>query len=127
MAIDPTTFEYRDSRWQDLYDYLRSKGYEVYSPGQKEGDCLSPYLVVKYSGSAKAQQISSRQDLYDIMLYVPKTQYSKLESLVQKVIADMKEIEPLFLPYDNQQDPSYFDDSVKAHFVTVVYMNYKKN
>ena len=47
MAIDPTTFEYRDSRWQDLYDYLRSKGYEVYSPGQKDGDCLSPYLVVK--------------------------------------------------------------------------------
>lgn len=127
MAIDTSAFEYEDSRWQDLYKFLQRKGYDVYHPGQKEGECLSPYVVLKYSGAVKTQQISSRQDLYDVMVYVPKTQYSKLETLVQSIITDMKELEPLFLPYGNQQDPSYYDDSVKAHFVTVVYMNYKKN
>lgn len=125
--IDTATFKYEDSRWQDLYLFLTSKGYDVYTPGQKEGECLSKYIVVKYAGSVKADMISSRRDLYDLILYVPKVNYSQLESFVQQVISDMKEIEPLFMPYDNQQDTSYFDDSVKAHFVSIVYMNYKKN
>ena len=125
--IDTATFKYEDSRWQDLYLFLTSKGYDAYTPGQKEGECLSKYIVVKYAGSVKADMISSRRDLYDLILYVPKANYSQLESFVQQVITDMKEIEPLFMPYDNQQDTSYFDDSVKAHFVSIVYMNYKKN
>lgn len=125
--IDTATFKYEDSRWQDLYSFLVSKGYDVYAPGQKEGECLSKYIVVKYAGSVKADMISSRRDLYDLMLYVPKANYSQLEFFVQQVISDMKEIEPLFISYDNQQDTSYFDDSVKAHFVSIVYMNYKKN
>lgn len=125
--IDTATFKYEDSRWQDLYLFLTSKCYDVYTPGQKEGECLSKYIVVKYAGSVKADMISSRRDLYDLILYVPKANYSQLESFVQQVISDMKEIEPLFMPYDNQQDTSYFDDSVKAHFVSIVYMNYKKN
>lgn len=125
--IDTSKFEYANSRWQDLYRFLSNKGYEVYSPGQKEGECKSKYIVVKYSGSVKVDKISSRTDLYDLMLYVPKTKYSELESFVQEVICNMKEIEPLFVSYDNQQDPSYFDESVNAHFVSVVYMNYKKN
>ena len=125
--IDTATFKYEDSRWQDLYLFLASKGYDVYTPCQKEGECLSKYIVIKYAGSVKADMISSRRDLYDLILYVPKANYSQLESFVQQVISDMKEIEPLFMPYDNQQDTSYFDDSVKAHFVSIVYMNYKKN
>ena len=44
--IDPTTFEYGDSRWEDIYNYLKSKGFKVYSPGQHEGECLSSYVVV---------------------------------------------------------------------------------
>lgn len=125
--IDTATFKYEDSRWQDLYLFLTSKGYDVYTPGQKEGECLSKYIVIKYAGSVKADMISSRRDLYDLILYVPKANYSQLESFVQQVISDMKDVEPLFMPYDNQQDTSYFDDSVKAHFVSIVYMNYKKN
>ncbi len=125
--IDPTSFEYADSRWQDLYRFLKGKGYEVYAPGMKEGECTSKYIVIKYSGAVHQYNISSRQDLYDVMMYVPKTQYSKLEGFVQDVIRDMKELAPMFTPYDNQQDPSFYDESVKAHFVSVVYRNFKKN
>ena len=125
--IDTSTFTYEESRWQDLYSFLESKGYEVYSPGQKDGECLSQYVVLKYAGSIKAQGISSRTDLYEIQLYVPKKKYSTLETFVQKLINDMKELKPLFIPYDNQQDSSFYDDQVKAHFVSVTYINYKKN
>lgn len=127
MSIDTSSFQYLDSRWQDLYSFLKEKGYEVYSPGQKEGECLSPYVVVKYAGSTKAAQISSRTDLYELILYVPKYRYSEVETRVQDLINDMKELRPLFIPYDNQQDTSFFDADVKAHFVSLTYINYKKN
>lgn len=125
--IDPTKFKYNDSRWQDLYKFLESKGYEVYAPGEHLGDCLSEYIVLKYAGATQLPNVSSRQDLYDIMLYVPRARYSKLEVFVQQVIADMKEIKPLFMPYDMQQDQSVFDAANNGHYVILTYCNYKKN
>ena len=125
--LDPTEFEYRDSRWQDLYKFLTSKGHDVYPPGEKLGDCLKPYLVVKYSGTVSSSTASSRRDLYDIMVYVPKGKYAMLEVEVQKVISELKEVSPLFLPYDMEQDESVYDASVSGHYVTITYCNYKKN
>lgn len=125
--INTKTFEYEDSRLKDLYNFLKSKGHEVYFPGQKEGECLSKYIVIKYAGSTKALSISSRTDLYEIQLYVPKKNYSLIEYFTQEIINEMKELRPLFIPYDNQQDTSFYDDQVKAHFVSITYMNYKKN
>lgn len=125
--IDPTSFEYKQSRWQDLYNFLSGKGYDVYPPSTKLGDCTSPYIVVKYAGATNMSTISSRQDLYDIMVYVPMNSYSQLEVLVQKVIDDMKEIRPLFMPYDMEQDESVIDSSVNGHYVSLTYCNYKKN
>lgn len=127
LMIDPTSFGYKQSRWQDLFNFLESKGYDVYPPATKLGDCLEPYIVVKYAGATNMSTISSRQDLYDIMVYVPKNQYSQLEVLVQKVINDMKEIKPLFMPYDMEQDESVIDTAVNGHYVSLTYCNYKKN
>ena len=39
--------------------------------------------------------------------------------------AAMKGLEPMIVPYGNQT-PSYYDDSVKAHMVSIEYKNYKK-
>ena len=125
--IDPTSFDYRDSRWQDLYKFFESKGYEVYAPGEHLGECTSEFIVVKYAGSVSQTTVSSRRDLYDIMVYVPKAKYHALEVLVQKVISDLKEIRPLFLPYDMEQDESAYDVEANGHYVTLTYCNYKKN
>lgn len=127
QMLDPTTFDYRESRWQDLFAFLDGKGYDVYPPATKLGDCTKPYIVVKYAGATKLSTVSSRQDLYDIMVYVPLHKYAQLEVLVQKVINDMKEIAPLFLPYDMEQDESVLDPAVNGHYVTLTYCNYKKN
>ena len=59
------------------------------------------------------------------MCYVPKTQYSKLEPLVQRVKKAMKGLEPLIVPYGSQT-PSYYDDGLKAHMISIEYVNYKK-
>lgn len=123
--IDVKEFEPLESRWQDIYAHLISKGYHVFAPGIKNGECIEPYIVVKNDGSYKHVNFSTDREMYAIMCYVPKGQYSKLEPLVQKVKKDMKELEPMIVPY-GQQMPSYYDDTYKAHYISIEYENYKK-
>lgn len=118
-------FEYAESRWQDIFKYLKSSGFDVYSPGMKVGECTSEYIVVKNDGSSKISGISTDDDLYAVMCYVPKQAYSKLEPMVQRVKKAMKELEPMIMPYGSQT-PSYYDDSYKAHMISIEYKNHKK-
>lgn len=113
------------SRWQDIFSHLRSEGYDVYSPGIKIGECTEEYVVIKNDGSSRYIGISTDVDSYSIMCYVPKQSYSSLEPMVQRIKASMKKIEPMILPY-GMQTPSFYDDSVKAHMVSIEYKNYKK-
>ena len=123
--IDVDTFGYKESRWQDIFLHLKNEGFDVYSPGVKVGECESEYLVIKNDGSSKHVSFSTDIDLYAVMCYVPKQKYSELEPFVQKVKKSMKELEPMIKPYGSQT-PSYYDDSVKAHMVSIEYKNYKK-
>ncbi len=123
--IDTNTFESAASRWQDIFKQLKRSGFDVYSPGVKVGDCTSEYLVIKNSGSSKHASFSTDIDMYSVLCYVPKDKYSSLEVLVQRVKAAMKELEPMILPY-GMQTPSYYDDSFKAHMISIEYKNYKK-
>ena len=118
-------FQYADSRWQDIFLHLEEVGFEVYSPGVKVGDCTSEYIVVKNDGSSKHTSFSTDVDMYAVMCYVPKDKYSQLEPLVQRVKERMKELEPMIFPYGSQT-PSYYDDSFKAHMISIEYKNYKK-
>ncbi|MBR6604643.1 MAG: hypothetical protein IKK92_02025 [Prevotella sp.] len=123
--INARTFEYADSRWQDIFLHLENAGFDVYSPATKAGECTSQYIVVKNDGSTRHAGISTDDDLYAVMCYVPKDSYSTLEPMVQAVKRAMKELEPMILPYGSQT-PSYYDDSYKAHMVSIQYKNYKK-
>lgn len=123
--IDVNTFEYNESRWQDIFLHLKSEGFDVYSPGMKTGECTSPYLVVKNDGSSKHIAFSTDVDLYAVLCYVPKEKYSSLEPLVQRVKKSMRGLEPMIKPYGSQT-PSFYDDSLKAHMISIEYKNYKK-
>lgn len=123
--INAKTFEYADSRWQDIFLHLEASGFDVYPPATKVGECTSQYIVVKNDGSTRHTGISTDDDLYAVMCYVPKSLYSTLEPMVQAVKRAMKELEPMILPYGSQT-PSYYDDSYKAHMVSIQYKNYKK-
>lgn len=123
--INTNTFEYKESRWQDIFTHLKKAGFDVFSPGTKVGECISEYLVVKNDGSTKHASFSTDVDLYAIMCYVPKDKYSSLEPLVQRVKNSMKGLEPMIKPYGTQT-PSYYDDSFKAHMINIEYKNYKK-
>lgn len=111
--------------WETIFNHLVSKGFTVYSPGTKTGECTAEYVVVKNDGSTQHVKASTDVDLYSIMCYVPQQRYSKLEALVLRVKQAMKELYPQVIPYGSQT-PSYYDDNYKAHMISVEYKNYKK-
>ena len=117
--------ESKESRWKDIFKHLKEAGLEVYSPGVKTGNCLAPYIVIKYDGSTRRAGISTNEDYYAVLCYVPQQSYSELEPFVQKVKQEMKKLEPMILP-QGSQTPSFYDDDFKAHMISIEYKNYKK-
>ena len=113
------------SRWQDIYRHLSKGGIRVYSPGQHQGECLNPYVVVKDAGSLQFNEFSSTQNLYDLMCYVPKDRFSELEPFVDHVESLMEGLYPMLRP-THDRTPSFYDDSFKAHMISIQYINYRK-
>lgn len=111
--------------WQHIYTHLKNAGFDVYSPGQHQGECVAPYIVVRDAGIYGVNGISSEQALYEILCYVPKDRFSTLEPYVEDAKAAMKELYPMLIPTHYQTD-SYLDDSVKGHMVSVQYKNNRK-
>ena len=35
-----------ETRYMDIYDHLVAKGFDVYTPAQHKGECVTPYIVV---------------------------------------------------------------------------------
>ena len=113
------------NRWKDIYRQLTSDGFDVYSPGQHEGECLAPYVVVKDGGGSQFGTFSSTRNLYDILCYVPKDHFSELESFVSSVEKSMKALFPMIRP-THFKTASFYDDTVRGHMVSVQYINYRK-
>lgn len=111
--------------WEDIFKHLKSKGFDVNSPGVKVGECKSNYIVLMFSGASQHSLASTNVELYDILLYVPEMNYSALEGFRLDVMKAMKELEPKLLPY-GIITPSFHDQEIKAHTVTITYKNYKK-
>ena len=114
-----------NSRWADIFRKLKEKGFNVYSPSTKTGECKEKYLVVKNEGSTAHATFSTDISFYSILVYVPRDKYSILDEYVQEVKKCMKELYPMIIPYGSET-PSTYDDSVKAHMVSIMYKNYKK-
>jgi hypothetical protein len=113
------------SQWQQLYDFLKSKNFNVFSPMQPIGECKQKYIVIKYAGSTRHMFCSTDVDIYTIFCYVPKDKYSILEGYVQDVKKAMKDIYPQFIP-TGLQTASFYEEEIKAHMVSLDYKNYKK-
>ena len=75
--------------------------------------------------STKYLNFSSTITYYDIMCYIPKDHFSELEPFVESVKVAMKGLVPMIKPTYSQTQ-SYYDDSVKAHMISVQYKNYRK-
>lgn len=113
------------SQWANIYRHLKSEGVDVYSPGQHQGECISPYTVLRDAGVNRLEDFSSTRALYEILCYVPQDQYSTLEPYVERVKNSMKKLYPTIVP-THFETPSFLDDTVKGHMISVQYRNNRK-
>ena len=113
------------SHWGEIFSHLKNKGFSVYSPGQHQGECTSPYTVVKIDGLGSISVFSSNQARYELLCYVPADAYSTLEPYVHSVKEAMKELYPTIVPMDFQT-ASFLDDTVRGHMISIQYRNNQK-
>lgn len=117
--------ESKKSVLKQIRGHLRDKGFDTFYPSQHKGECLKPYVVIKYDGASQVAGVSSDQAIYTLMCYVPSEQYSTLMSYAEQVKEAMKELFPLVRPNGNET-PSVYEDDNKSHMVSVQYTNYRK-
>lgn len=113
------------SQWTTIYRHLKAEGFDVYSPGQHNGDCTSPYVVIRDAGLSQLSGFSSTQARYELLCYVPKDQFSSLEPFVERVETAMKGLYPSIVSM-NYRTPSFLEDSIKGHMVSTQYRNNRK-
>ena len=114
-----------NTRWKDIYRHLKSNGFDVYAPDQKEGYCLEPYIVIKSREVVRLETVSSNEAMYDILLYVPKNRFSFVEEYVLQVIEAMDKLFPMIREAGTQTEP-FYDDDVQGYMVSIQYSNYRK-
>lgn len=113
--------------WKIIFETLTNAGFEVYPPATKVGECKRPYIVLKEDGSSQIDDYSSEKVFYRILLYVPRSEYSKLTTFEQEVrnVLDTQ-LYPLIFP-TGQSDPDYYDDNYNAHMRAFFYRNVRRN
>ena len=113
--------------WEIIAEALKSHEISVFPPALKTGECTEEYVVVKGDGSAQIGELSSESHYYTIMVYVPRNKYTQLERFKEIVKGIMKtDVYPLLIP-TGQETPEFYDDTVKAHMVSITYRNSVRN
>lgn len=107
----------------ELYRYLKIKGFDVYSIGQHEGICVSPYLVIKENGESDIAGTSYINDLVEILVYYPIGKYSSLSIYTDKLKSEMKSYKKLKRVID--PIPTIIDDDKKAYMTSYTYRKIK--
>lgn len=108
-----------------LFKYLEDGGFDVYTPGQKQGECTASYIVLKDAGVLPFVNFSTTQNLYDILCYVPVDHFTDLEPLLDSVEAYLNKLYPRFKSL-HTRTTSYYDEDAKAYMASTQYVNYRK-
>lgn len=124
MITNPSEYEAKESRWQEIIACLKSHGIEAYSPGVETGDVRKKFVVVSYYGASALSSFSSETVTYDVEVFVPQKRYSELEPFIAEVKAAMEDLRPM-LKLSGYESPSYYDDSIHGHVVTLEYSMYR--
>ena len=81
--------------------------------------------MIKSYGAIQELVVSSERPVYLIMCYVPRNGYSRLESFVRETKQILKELFPL-VRYNGNETPSFYDDEIKGHMVSIEYVGCRK-
>ena len=106
-----------------IYKHLKNNGFNVYSVGQHEGVCTSPYIVIKENGESEIVGTSLTNDIVELLIYYPVGTYSKLNEYKQSVLYTMKLLKGIRRVIDPM--PTIIDDDKKAYMTSFTYKKIK--
>lgn len=117
-----------ESILKDIVATLQDAGYKVEFPVYHVGEVAEPFVEVKWNGSRRSEAYRRTDiDNYSIQIFVPRTQYSKLEPMMRDIKRIMYEKMYPMLIDDGYSQPSFYDDTNQSHYVELTYTNYKFN
>ena len=112
--------------WERAFLHLKSKGIDVYSPGQHKGKCTSSYTVVKNTGIVGfegSNQIGSQT--LDVIIYCPRSNYSDIEPYtvqIQNFLSGLKG----YIRSTGNITPVILDDSVNGYTQSIEYQTFQR-
>lgn len=106
-----------------IFDTLQEKDIDVYFIGQHQGDCISPYVVIKDFGDNEISGISLDQNIIDFIIFCPIGRFEKVEEYVEEVKETLRSIE--FLQDARYRSPILLDQDKKAYTTSMRYKRYK--
>lgn len=113
--------------WQIIFKHLTDNKIDVYAPSQHIGECKKPYVVLKDGGSVQFNECSSTANTIDVLIYVPKNQFSKIEGYKNKLKQILKEAEKIMMIRSTYfETASFYDEEVKAFMISLQYEVYMK-
>ena len=107
-----------------IYKHLKNNGFDVYSIGQHDGICTSPYIVVKENGESEVVGTSLVNDVVELLIYYPIGKYSELSSYKKRILDVMKYQKGVRRIIEAM--PTIIDDDKKAYMTSFTYKKIKK-
>ena len=106
-----------------IYKHLKNNGFNVYSIGQHDGVCLSPYIVIKENGESEIVGTSLTNDIVELLIYYPVGTYSKLNEYKQSTLYAMKLLKGIRRVINPVS--TIIDDDKKAYMTSFTYRKIK--
>lgn len=108
--------------WETIYLHLKKNGLDVYSLGQHQGKCLTPYLVLRDNGKTRRRGIEKPE--YEVLMYYPADHYSEFSGYIDQVKCAMNELYPCLILKEDEQ-PHYLDAQVDGYMTSLIYQGTK--
>lgn len=114
--------------WQRVFLYLQRCEVDIYSPGQHQGECVEPYVVLVNGGTQGfngSNQIGSQ--LIDVIVNYPLNNYSGMEPYMANLI-DLLSSEDIkhYIRYTGEITPVVVDDTSKSYTATLTYQTFQR-
>lgn len=109
--------------WKEIFLHLK-KEFDIYSPGQKEGKCNTPYIVLKDNGQNSMVNNKVGYKVMDLIFFIPLNKYSCIEDYKKKIKLSIKELN--FIRPTGNESPIFIDEDRSAHTGSIEYIIHKR-
>ena len=102
----------------ELFEFLKSSGFETYFIGQKKGACTRKYIVIRDAGTIPIYSNKAGTQIIDIIGYVPESKYIEIEEFKENIKETMKEYAARIT---GEESPVIPEDDFKAYSFSITY------